>query len=77
MVARTRKIQSRAKEDGARTKQEASHLCSNCAHSSPVTDKWLANETREPTLAHCEFRRYLVLWHGGCQEPKGRWKEKR
>lgn len=43
----------------------------------PVTDKWLTIGSHEPTLAHCAFRRYLVLWNGSCQEPKPRWERRK
>ena len=63
-------------------KSEPEHLCSTCAHATPVTDKWLAARTHRPTLARCEFRRYLVLWDGKCEEKdlfkgKDKWKRKK
>ena len=42
--------------------------CSTCAYATPVTDRFLSVGKREPTLAHCEFRKYMVLWHGKCEE---------
>ena len=68
MSARPKKIPSHAKEDGSSSKKNVNRLCCNCAHSTPVTDKWLSIGKHEPTLAHCEFRRYLVLWKGECEE---------
>lgn len=43
-------------------------LCCDCALATPVTDRWLSIGRHEPTLAHCKFRRYLVLWKGKCVE---------
>lgn len=77
MSARPRKTPSHANEAGDSRKKQENRMCSNCAHSTPVTDKWLSIGKHEPTLAHCEFRRYLVLWKGECQEQKSKWKGKK
>ena len=71
MVTRPRKTPSRAKEEASSNSKQVERLCCNCEHADPVTDKWLSIGKHEPTLAHCEFRKYLVLWYGECQERNG------
>ena len=67
MELRPRRNRSRASEDSRNSVKE----CRNCVHAQPVTDRWLTNDTREPTLAGCPFLKHLALLSGECE--CGKW----